>query len=99
MSFWVFVYEKDTLAGTLLPAQSGVLALRLALMKGVPASSLCSNPGTPFLDPPVLHQWVQGGGQALRVGWKRAGSRVRGDSNRADRADRYPERQGTDAVQ
>jgi hypothetical protein len=59
----------------MLPARGRDLALRLALRKGVPASPLRSNPGTPFLDPP--HHRCFGGarrraweGSERAAGWK-----------------------------
>ncbi len=78
---WLYVYKANTQTNTLLPARGRDLALRLALRKGVPASPLRSNPGTPFLDPP--HHRCFGG--ARRRAWRgRAGSRVEVENNETE---------------
>jgi hypothetical protein len=73
---------------TLLPARGRDLALRLALRKGVPASPLRSNPGTPFLDPP--HHRCFGGarrraweGSERAAGWKWRTTTRRAERNRS----------------
>ncbi len=75
-SFGCTSIRRTPQTDTLLPVRGRDLALRLALRKGVPASPLCSNPGTPFLDPP--HHRCFGGarrraweGSERAAGWKR----------------------------
>lgn len=74
-SFGCTSIRRTPQTDTLLPARGRDLALRLALRKGVPASPLRSNPGTPFLDPP--HHRCFGGarrraweGSERAAGWK-----------------------------
>jgi hypothetical protein len=74
-SFGCTSIRRTPQTDTLPPARGRYLALRLALRKGVPASPLRSNPGTPFLDPP--HHRCFGGarrraweGSERAAGWK-----------------------------
>lgn len=84
-SFGCTSIRRTPQADTLLPARGRDLALRLALRKGVPASPLRSNPGTPFLDPP--HHRCFGG--ARRRAWEEseraAGWKWRTTTRRAER--------------
>jgi hypothetical protein len=87
-SFGCTSIRRTPQTNTLLPARGRDLALRLALRKGVPASPLRSNPGTPFLDPP--HHRCFGGarrraweGSERAAGWKWRTTTRRAERNRS----------------
>jgi hypothetical protein len=86
----VFVYEPKSRTNIVLPARSRDLALRLASRKGVPASPLRFDPGTPFLDQHIYRCLWRG--QVQSGERERAGSRKQTDDEQQENHWRPPDR-------